>query len=65
MPDLGTRHPVEQQDNHGYDPREVVLPADGTLNAEFGENLLDGVAVLCGPAEVRALALERSERLYR
>jgi DUF1680 family protein len=56
---------VEQADNSGYDPRDLVLPANGTLAAEFRADLLGGVTVLSGQAEVRELPADWAEPLYR
>jgi len=55
------RHPglprlAPQRTHSGNDPHDVVLPGDGTLNAEFGENLLDDVTVLEGQAAARSAA---------
>ncbi|HSH80875.1 MAG TPA: beta-L-arabinofuranosidase domain-containing protein [Herpetosiphonaceae bacterium] len=56
---------IEQADNAGYDPRDVVLPANGALTPEFHNDLLGGVVVLRGQAEVRQVPREWAGSLYR
>jgi DUF1680 family protein len=56
---------IEQADNPGSDPRDIVLPAEGALNPEFRDDLLGGVTILRGPAEVRELPGEWTKPLYR
>lgn len=56
---------IEQADNPGNDPRDVVLPANATLTPEFRPELLGGVTVLRGTAELHPLPGEWAEPLYR
>jgi hypothetical protein len=55
---------IEQADNAGIDPRDVVLPAGVTFTPEVRTDLLGGVTVLCGQAEERKVPHDWAERLY-
>ena len=56
---------VEQADNPGLDPRDVLLSADADFAATFRPNLLGGVVVLRGRAEVIPPGDAWANRLYR
>ena len=56
---------VEQADNPGLDPRDVVLPADVDFTATFQPDLLGGVVVLCCQTEVVPPDDAWENRLYR
>jgi hypothetical protein len=56
---------VEQADNLALDPRAVVLPAAAMFTPEARDDLLGGMMVLRGPAEVDALPADWAQRLYR
>ncbi len=56
---------IEQTDNPEFDPRDVLLPADGTFSPEFRDELLGGVSVLRSRAKVQQLPTEWAEPLYR
>jgi uncharacterized protein len=56
---------VEQTDNPGLDPRDLILPAAPEPSASFDPELLDGVVALTIPAEVLALDDAWETRLYR
>jgi uncharacterized protein len=56
---------VEGVDNPGFDPRDVVLPADADLSVQFRPDLLGGVAVLSVRAEAAAPDESWEGRLYR
>jgi DUF1680 family protein len=56
---------VEQTDNPGLDPRDLILPAAPEPSASFDPELLDGVVALTIPAEVLAPDDVWETRLYR
>lgn len=56
---------IEAADNPHVDPCDVALPAGATFTPEVRAELLGGVTVLRGPAEVRELPAGWTERLYR
>lgn len=56
---------VEGADNPGLDPRDVVLPADADFAATFQPDLLGGVVVLRGQAQVAPPDEAWAGRLYR
>jgi DUF1680 family protein len=56
---------VEQADNSGLDPRDIVLPADANFTAEFRPDLLGGVVVLRGQAKVVPPDNAWTHHLYR
>ncbi|HSH78989.1 MAG TPA: beta-L-arabinofuranosidase domain-containing protein, partial [Herpetosiphonaceae bacterium] len=56
---------MEQADNDGCDLRDLVLPAGAELSSVFQPDLLDGVVVLRGRAEVEAPDEGWRDRLYR
>jgi DUF1680 family protein len=56
---------VEQTDNPGLDPRDLILPATPEPSASFDPELLDGVVALTIPAEVLAPDEAWETRLYR
>ena len=56
---------VEGADNPGLDPRAVVLPADADFTATFQPDLLGGVVVLRGQAQVAPPDGDWAGRLYR
>jgi uncharacterized protein len=55
---------VEQADNPGLDPRDVVLPADAAFSASLRPDLLGGVVVLRAQAEGAAPGEGWEDRLY-
>lgn len=55
---------VEQADNPGIDPRDLVLPRAGAIEPHFEPDRLNGVIVLTGRALARPPASEWSGRLY-
>ena len=57
--------PVEQADNSGVDPRDVVLQARADSPSEFRAELLGGVTVIEASAEVVAPDKGWEGRLYR
>jgi uncharacterized protein len=56
---------VEGADNLGVDPRDVVLPDETVLSEEHRPDLLGGVVVLTGEAEVSPPGEGWDGRLYR
>jgi DUF1680 family protein len=56
---------MEQADNPGLDPREVILPPDAPIDAEFRPDLLGGTTVLKGRGRVVAPDAAWDDRLYR
>ena len=56
---------VEDADNPGLDPRDLVVPDDTPLSEEFRPGLLGGVVVLTGEAEVSLPGEGWDGRLYR
>jgi DUF1680 family protein len=56
---------VEQADQPGIDPRDLVLPSNAEIRAEHREDLLSGVSVLRFRGEMRAQDAEWSGKLYR
>ena len=56
---------VEGADNPGVDPRDVVLPDEAVLSEERRPDLLGGVVVLTGEAEVSPPGEGWYGRLYR
>jgi DUF1680 family protein len=56
---------VEGVDNPGLDPRDLVLPDEAPLSEEFRPDLLGGVVVLTGGAEVSSPDRGWDGRLYR
>ncbi len=56
---------VEQADNPGLDLRDVLLPTGVDFAATFRPDLLGGVVVLCGQAEVVPPHDAWENRLYR
>jgi uncharacterized protein len=56
---------VEQTDNPGLDPRDLILPAAPEPSASFDPELLDGVVALTIPAEILAPDDAWETRLYR
>jgi DUF1680 family protein len=56
---------VEQADNPGVDLRDLALPVDGELHAEFRPELLGGVVTLSGRAMTISPASDWNNRLYR
>ena len=56
---------VEQADNPGLDPRDIVLPADASITAEFDPRRLQGVTVLRVAARRVPPGEDWAGRLYR
>jgi hypothetical protein len=57
---------LEQADNAGVDPRDIVLPADpAALTAAWREDLFGGIMTLTGPARIAPLPAAWAGHLYR
>lgn len=56
---------VEQADQPGLDPRDLAVPANAGIRAEYREDLLNGVSVLRFRGAARAPEAEWSGKLYR
>jgi DUF1680 family protein len=56
---------VEQADNPGVDPRDLIIPPDAKIDAAFRADLLSGVTVLTGRGRVEPPDPSWNGRLYR
>jgi DUF1680 family protein len=56
---------IEEADNPGLDPRDLVLPVDAAFRPHFKRELLGGVVTLSTQAEPVAPGDSWKERLYR